>query len=117
MRLRVPTRPLEAALRATVVGLLFAGGIVAQVAPAAQVRADWRRIGTITIAEGLASPSSGVSVDRVAFLSDGRLQVALTGGRIWQTSDGEIWTRAESMPAPERAAGAVRLPEANVVLR
>ena len=96
---------------------LLAPGIVAQTTAAAQVKTDWRRIGTLTLAEGLASPSSGGAVERVQFLNDGRLQAALPGGRVWQTTDGENWTPAETMPAAERASGAFRLPEAGAVLR
>ena len=111
------TRSLGTTLRLLSATALLATVVAAQTAPSVQVKADWRRIGTITIAEGLASPSSGGAVERVSFLNDGRLQVALPGGRFWQTADGETWTRADSMPAPERASGAVRLPESNVVLR
>lgn len=96
---------------------LLAPGIVAQTAAATQVKTDWRRIGTLTLAEGLASPSSGGAVERVQFLDDGRLQAALPGGRVWQTADGENWTAAETMPAAERASGAFRLPEAGAILR
>jgi len=90
---------------------------MAQSVVANQPKPDWRRIGTLTLAEGLASPSSGGAVERVAFLNDGRLQVALQSGRVWQTADGETWTRAETMPAPVRASGAVHLPEAGAILR
>ena len=110
-------RSLAATLRLISASALLAAVGAAQTAPSVQVKADWRRIGTVTIAEGLASPSSGGAVERVSFLSDGRLQVALPGGRFWQTTDGETWTRADSMPVPERASGAFRLPESNVVLR
>jgi uncharacterized protein (TIGR03437 family) len=97
--------------------ILLAFNIAAQTAPSAQVRIDWRRIGTVTIAEGLASPSSGGAVERVHFLDDGRLQVALPGGRAWQTAVGESWTPAESLPTAERSPGAFHLPEAGAVLR
>lgn len=96
---------------------LLASNIAAQTSVSAQVKPDWRRVGTSTLAEGLAAPSSGGAVDRVHFLEDGRLQVALPGGRVWQTSDGESWTPAESMPIAERASGSIRLPEAGAVLR
>ncbi len=111
------TRSMAATLRSVSASVLLAAAGAAQTAPSVPIKADWRRVGTVTIAEGLASPSSGGTVERVSFQSDGRLQVALPGGRFWQTADGETWTRAESMPAPERAPGAVRLPESNVVLR
>lgn len=104
-------------LRLISAGAFLAAGGVAQTAPSTQPKADWRRIGTVTIAEGLASPSSGGAVERVSFLSDGRLQVALPGGHFWQTAEGETWTRAESMPAVERVTGAVRLPETNAILK
>ena len=45
------------------------------------------------------------------------MQVALPGGRAWQTADGEGWTPAESFPIAERSAGAFRLPEAGAILR
>ncbi len=117
MRQLATTRSLAATLRLISASALLAAVGASQTAPSNQVKTDWRRIGTVTIADGLASPSSGGAVERVSFLSDGRLQVALPGGRFWQTADGENWTRADSMPAPERASGAVRLPESNVVLR
>jgi len=90
---------------------------MAETANSTQPKTDWRRIGTLTLAEGLASPSAGGAVERVSFSNDGRLQAALQGGRVWQTADGETWTRAESMPAAERAPGAVRLPESGAILR
>lgn len=96
---------------------LSSPGVLAQTTAAAQVKTDWRRIGTLTLAEGLASPSSGGAVERVQFLNDGRLQAALPGGRVWQTSDGENWAPAETMPVAERASGAIRLPEAGAILR
>jgi uncharacterized protein (TIGR03437 family) len=96
---------------------LLAPGIVAQTAVTTQVKTDWRRIGTLTLAEGLASPSSGGAVERVLFLDDGRLQAALPGGHVWQTADGENWTPAETMPAAERTTSAFRLPEAGAILR
>lgn len=105
------------ALRLLFVTLLLVTGGVAQTGASAQPKTDWRRIGTVTLAEGLASPSAGGAVERVSFLNDGRLQVALQGGRLWQTADGETWTRAESMPAAERAPSAVRVPEAGAILR
>ena len=117
MRQLSSTRSVAPKLRLLSVTILLAMGGTAQIASSAQPKADWRRIGTVTIAEGLASPSSGGAVERVSFLSDGRLQVALQGGRLWQTADGETWTRAESMPAAQRASGAVRLPEAGAILR
>ena len=104
-------------LRLLLTALLLASGSMAQTATSAQAKTDWRRIGTLTLAEGLASPSSAGAVQRVSFLTDGRVQVALQGGRNWQTADGEKWIRAESMPAPERASGAIRLPEAGAILR
>src|SRR5450759_752740 len=97
--------------------ILLASNIVAQTVASNQIKADWRRIGTVTIAEGLASPSSGGAVERVHFLEDGRLQAALPGGRVWQTADGENWTPAESLPTVERSRDAFRLPEAGAILR
>ncbi len=98
-------------------GSLFAQGVLTQTTLSTQSKTDWRRVGTLTLAEGLASPSSGGAVERVHFLEDGRLRVAIAGGRIWQTADGEAWTPAETMPVAERAANAVRVPEPGAILR
>src|SRR5664279_5391390 len=97
--------------------ILLASNIVAQTVASNQIKADWRRIGTLTVAEGLASPSSGGAVKRVHFLEDGRLQAALPGGRVWQTADGESWAPSESLPTAERSPDAFRLPEAGAVVR
>jgi uncharacterized protein (TIGR03437 family) len=117
MRLFFSTRLATRELLLLSAATLLAPSVVAQTAISTQVKTDWRRIGTLTIAEGLASPSSGGAVVRVHFLEDGRLQVALTGGRAWQTADGESWTPAESIPIAERSPSAFRLPEAGAVLR
>jgi len=117
MRLFVSSRFAIRTLLLLSAATLLAPGIVAQTTAATPVKTDWRRIGTLTLAEGLASPSSGGAVERVQFLGDGRLQAALSGGRVWQTADGETWTPAETMPVAERVTGAIRLPEAGAILR
>jgi uncharacterized protein (TIGR03437 family) len=96
---------------------ILASNLAAQSTVSYQAKTDWRRVGTVTLAEGLASPSSGGAVERVHFLEDGQLQVALPGGRVWQTADGESWTPAEVIPIAERTSGAIRLPEAGAVVR
>jgi uncharacterized protein (TIGR03437 family) len=95
----------------------LASNTVAQTVNSSQVKADWRRIGTVTLVEGLASPSAGGAVERVHFLEDGRLQAELSGGRVWQTADGESWTPSGSIPNAEPVSAAVRLPEAGALLR
>ena len=117
MRLFVSSRFAIRTLLLVFAAASLAPGILARTTAATQVKTDWRRIGTVTLAEGLPSPSSGGAVERVQFLDDGRLQAALPGGRVWQTSDGENWTPSETMPVAERATGAIRLPEAGAILR
>jgi uncharacterized protein (TIGR03437 family) len=123
-RINPEVMPKPASFRAPGVALrlVCAGGLlaclgVAQTTPASPARADWRRVGTLTVADGLPSPSAGGTVERVAFLGDGRLQVALPDGRIWQTADGEQWTRAEAWPAAERVPPAAHLPETGSLVR
>ena len=86
-------------------------------APAAAGKPDWRRVGTLTLAEGLPSPSAGAPVERVAFLADGALVAGLPGGRFWRTADGAAWTAVETAPPTEPAAAAARLPEPGALVR
>ncbi|MBC7926532.1 MAG: hypothetical protein H7039_12825, partial [Bryobacteraceae bacterium] len=62
---------------------------------------DWRRIGTVTVSSGLASPAGG-SVERVWFGPSGTILYARTAGGVWQTADFEKWTVA---PADVQPAG------------
>ena len=65
--------------------------------------ADWRRIGTATVARGLASPAGG-PVTRVWFSGDGKTLYARTSdGSTWQTSDDEKWTPAPGDVQPPSA--------------
>jgi uncharacterized protein (TIGR03437 family) len=86
-------------------------------APAAAGKPDWRRVGTLTLAEGLPSPSAGTPVERVAFLADGALVAGLPGGRFWRTADGAAWTAVETAPPTEPATGAAQLPEPGALVR
>ena len=86
-------------------------------APAAAGKPDWRRVGTLTLAEGLPSPSAGAPVERVAFLADGALVAGLPGGRFWRTADGAAWTAVETAPPTEPATGAAQLPEPGALVR
>jgi uncharacterized protein (TIGR03437 family) len=86
-------------------------------APAAAAKPDWRRVGTLTLAEGLPSPSAGGPVERVTFLADGALVAGLPGGRFWRTADGAAWTAVETAPPTEPAAAATRLPEPGALVR
>jgi uncharacterized protein (TIGR03437 family) len=116
MEQRVPIRSAGCVLRLAVAAGLLAHGLPGQ-APAVAGKPDWRRVGTLTLAEGLPSPSAGGSVERVAFQADGVLVAGLPGGRFWRTADGVAWTALETAPPPEPAAVAARLPEPGAVVR
>src|SRR3974390_3521570 len=97
----VPIRIAGPVLRlAGAIGVL-AVGLFGQIAPSSQARLDWRRVGTLTLAEGRPSPSAAGPVERVAFLADGSLVAGLAGGRFWRTADGETWTAVDSAPLTE----------------
>ena len=117
MEQRVPVRSAGCVLRLAVAAGLLAHGLPAQAPAAAPGRLDWRRVGTLTLAEGLPSPSAGGPVERVAFLADGTLVAGLPGGRFWRTADGAAWSAVETAPPPEPAAGAARLPEPGAMVR
>jgi len=79
----------------------------------AQIRPDWRKIGSSSVDLNLASPATG-PVDAVWFSADGAQLYARTrSGRIFETADFETWTTAVSVPNPASppALTAARLPE------
>ena len=103
------TRPRAGELLRLAAVAAIVAGLSAQSVPA---RSDWRRIGTTTIASGLASPASGGAVNRVAFASGGTLVAELPGGRLWQSTDGEKWSAAQELPPASPFTGSTaRLPE------
>ncbi|MGD0578839.1 MAG: hypothetical protein ABSC08_07915 [Bryobacteraceae bacterium] len=116
MEYLVPIRSAGPVLRLAIAAGLLAHCVLGQ-APATAGKPDWRRVGTLTLAEGRPSPSAGGPVERVAFLADGGLVAGLPGGRFWRTADGEAWTAADTAPQPEPLAGAVRLPESGALVR
>lgn len=109
-----PIRSAGPALRLAAVAALAAYGLLGQ--GVVQGKPDWRRVGTLTLAEGGPSPSAGGPVERVAFLADGTLAAGLPGGRFWRTADGDAWAPAEAPPQSEPAA-AIRLPESGALVR
>ncbi len=72
---------------------------------------EWRRIGTSTIAQGLASPAGG-PVQRVWYSADGFVLYArIASGRTYQTNDFEKWTAAPAgVEPPTPAAGSATHP-------
>jgi uncharacterized protein (TIGR03437 family) len=75
--------------------------------PASAQEWDWRRIGTTTVARGLASPAGG-PVARVWYSPDGTTLYAKTpNGRAWQTSDFEKWVPAPDAPAAPATASRI----------
>ena len=84
----------------------------------AQIRPDWRKIGSSSVDLNLASPATG-PVDAVWFSADGSELYARTGsGRIFETGDFETWTPAVSAPDPPvpPTITAARLPDAGARL-
>src|ERR1035438_10854836 len=116
MEQRAPIRSVWCVWRLAIVAGLLGHALPGQ-APAAAGKSDWRRVGTLTLAEGLPSPSAGGPVERVAFLADGALVAGLPGGRFWRTADGAAWTAVETAPPTEPAAAAARLPEPGALVR
>jgi len=116
MEQRAPIRSVWCVWRLAIVAGLLAHALPGQ-APAAAGKPDWRRVGTLTLAEGLPSPSAGAPVERVAFLADGALVAGLPGGRFWRTADGAAWTAVETAPPTEPATGAAQLPEPGALVR
>src|ERR1035438_4145880 len=107
-------RGLSRVARRAAGAVVFIAGVWAQTPGP---RLEWRRIGTVTLAEGLASPSSAGAVERVAFLADGSLAVKVEQTRAWRSAGGENWVPySELPPAPENAAVA-RLPETRALVR
>ena len=89
--------------------------VLAVVGATAQVRPDWRKVGTSAVELMLASPATG-PVDRVWFSGDGaQLFARTTSGKTFATTDFETWTPAngavEAIAGPGSAAA--RLPEAS----
>ena len=85
---------------------------------AAQIPADWRRVGSTTLDLSLASVASG-PVERVWFSEDGvRLFVRTGLKHTYSTSDFEHWQIAADAVIPEAAAGLVKvLPESRAKLK
>lgn len=85
----------------------------------AQVRPEWRRVGTAALELGLADFATG-PVSRVLYSSDGsKLAVEITGGRTLETSDFTTWqplTDASGYVVTPLAA-APTLPEAGARVR
>jgi uncharacterized protein (TIGR03437 family) len=103
--------------RLAAVAALAVYGLLGQSPAPAPGKPDWRRVGTLTLAEGGPSPSAGGPVERVAFLAGGDLVAGLPGGRFWRTADGEAWSPAETAPQSEPAAEPLRRPEPAAVIR
>ncbi|MEP6536388.1 MAG: hypothetical protein ABJF23_13770 [Bryobacteraceae bacterium] len=78
----------------------------------AQIRADWRRVGSTTVDLDLASAATG-PVDRAWFSEDGATLFVRTGlKRIYSTSDFERWQWVPDAVIPESPAAAAKiLPE------
>jgi uncharacterized protein (TIGR03437 family) len=84
----------------------------------AQVRPEWRRVGSSAVELDLASPATG-PVEQVWFSVDGSQLFARTPtGRIFATVDYENWTPVELAPQPPASpsASVSRLPDANARL-
>jgi uncharacterized protein (TIGR03437 family) len=100
---------------ATVVVALAAG-----VTASAQMRPDWRKVGSSSVELALASAATG-AVGQVWFSADGgRLFARTLAGRTYVTSDFETWSPAtDALPAsPEgrlQPAEPARLPEAGAL--
>ena len=78
--------------------------------------ANWRRIGNSAVDLMLASPATG-PVERVWFSDNGGTLYARTrAGKIFQTSDYEVWLPSQNAvePAPQPAPAVVRIPENGV---
>jgi uncharacterized protein (TIGR03437 family) len=84
----------------------------------AQVRPDWRKVGSSAVELMLASPATG-PVDKVWFSADGSALYARTrSGKVFETVDFETWAPAAAAviePADPLLALPVRLPEVGVL--
>src|SRR4051794_37218322 len=78
--------------------------------------ASWRKIGSSAVDLMLASPATG-SVEKVWFSdSGGTLYARTRAGKVFQTSDYEVWLPSQNAvePAPQPAPAVARIPENGV---
>ena len=90
--------------------------LLAQSTQPAAVTAEWRRVGTLTLAAGLPSPTAAGAVERVAFSESGDVVATLATGKSWASADGASW-REVPAPAPQATAAVERLPESGAIVR
>src|ERR1035438_4832531 len=79
---------------------------------------NWRRVGNSSVDLLLASPATG-PVEKVWFSgSGGTLYARTAGGRVFETSDYEVWLPSQNTlePAMQPAPQVVRTPENGVQL-
>jgi uncharacterized protein (TIGR03437 family) len=96
---------------ATALALALLGTSLVQ----AQIRPEWRKVGSSAVELDLASPATG-PVEQVWFSAGGSQLFARTpAGRIFATADYETWTPVELAPQPPASlsVNVSRLPEAN----
>ena len=91
--------------------ILAASGVLPSLA---QVRMDWRKVGTSAVELALASPATG-PVAQVWFSADGAQLFARTAaGKTFVTLDNETWAAVDTAalpPPPSAAVAAARLPD------
>jgi len=83
-----------------------------------QIRPDWRRIGNASVDASLSAVATGAA-ERVWYSADGgRLFTRTRSGRVFETTDFEIW-KPSSEKLPARAASPIptRMPEAAAQLQ
>jgi len=94
-------------LAATAIGLLGLASLVSAQG------ANWRRVGNPAMDLALASPATG-PVEEVWYSENGgTLYARVSGGRVFETSDYEVWMPSQnrSSPAPRPIAPVQRIPE------
>ncbi|MEI9812703.1 MAG: hypothetical protein WDO18_08515 [Acidobacteriota bacterium] len=100
--------------------VLMAGGALILGLPtpgAAQLRPEWRHVGNSALDIGLADLATG-PVERVAYATDGRLGVVLSGLRTFETRDFSTWQPlSASSYLPPIQTATPSLPEASAQVR
>jgi len=85
----------NATVRALLTALAVGGTIWAQTP-------DWRRVGSLVLDGGLASPSSG-AVQRVWYTAEGALRIQAVSGAVFETADFETWKWIAAARVPAAA--------------
>ena len=88
-------------------------GLLALVAVASAQGTNWRRVGDSAVDLALASPATG-PVEEVWYSEDGTtLYARVGGGRVFETSDYEVWLPSQNRtaPAPQFVPPVIRIPE------